>query len=113
MKPVVASVGALPPIQVGETLDQVMAYAVPSSTIRVTLWPSANEDAVGVLFAPSVHVWIPPLAGLISTDAPSVMAKTVSLMFVEVTCPPELTAERTVPELFCHSCRLADCEAAP
>ena len=94
VKPVVASVGALPPIQVGETLDQVMAYAVPSSIIRVTLWPSANEDAVGVLFAPSVQVWIPPLAGLMSTLPPSVMAKTVSLMAGAFTLPVPLVGPR-------------------
>ena len=56
---------------------------------------------------------MPPLAGLMLTDAPSVIVNTVSFMFVEVTCPPELTAERTVPELFCHSVRLADWLAAP
>jgi hypothetical protein len=62
----------------------VTAYAVPSAIINVMLWPLPKLAAVGVRLAPKVHVWIVPLAGLMSTDAPSVMANTVSVKPVNV-----------------------------
>jgi len=73
----------------------VTAYAVPSAIIKVALWPLAKLAAVGVRLAPKVHVWIVPLAGLMSTEPPSVMANTVSVKPVNVGVVNDGLAERT------------------
>ena len=71
--------GAAPPIQVTGTLDQVIEY-MPAVIINVTLCPLLKVRAVGVLDAPSVHICMVPLAGLISTLAASVIVNTRSMM---------------------------------
>jgi len=63
---------------------QFTLYAAPSAIINVTLWPLAKLVAVGVRLAPRVHVWIVPLAGLMSTEPLSVIANTVSVKPVNV-----------------------------
>jgi hypothetical protein len=63
--PLVFRVGAAPALvaQVTASEDQVMVYAVPSSTIRVIDCPAFHVPAVGVELPVSVHVWMEPFAG--------------------------------------------------